>query len=373
MMTAEARRPLLAVRHGLPADLFRTSRTPSEFRTMFLLRARTLSFPGRARATVLWGLCLAAAAVLLPASSRAQEGEKKIPEPADVNFTTKDGVRLRATYWGGTKGKESVPVILLHEFKGNRRDLAGLATSLQKKHGHAVIAVDLRGHGDSTEVANTEKKLDCNAPSFAPQFPLMIKYDMEAVKTFLFDKNDAGDLNVDKLCVVGAEMGASVGMIWTSIDWSWPPLAPTKQGQDVKLVVMISPEPAFRTLRITDNVAPRDAIPDVLLERAGVQVVQAAAYKVRNDMSIYVAVGARDSAAMADATRVFSTFERAPERARRKPTKPEELDAIFDKTLDTKLQGTKLLQGLGLDENIAKFIQMRVADKPLPWQVRKAQ
>lgn len=333
---------------------------------MTLLRPSPVRLPHLAfRAVGAVWLALAAG-WLLPTPASAQDAETKAPEPVDVNILTKDGVRLRATYYGGTKGKETVPVVLLHEFKGNRHDMAGLAASLQKSHGHAALTVDLRGHGDSTEQADNPKKLEATSPTFTPHFQWMIKYDMEAVKTFLLEKNNAGEVNIDRLCLVGAEMGASVAMIWTTIDWSWPQLAPTKQGQDVKAVVMISPEPAFRTLRITDNAPLPQAVPDVLLERSGMQTIQQAQLVVRNRVSIYVAVGARDSAAVSEAQRVFSTFE----RFRRKPTKPEELDAIFDKTLDTKLQGAKLLQGLGLDANIARFIQMRCVDPSYPWQTR---
>ena len=305
----------------------------------------------------------------LPRTLHAQDGEKKVPAPVDVNLQTADGVRLRATYFASTRGKESVPVVLLHEFKGSRHDMAALATSLQKNHGFAVVTVDLRGHGDSTEVVDMDKKLDCNSPTFTPQFPRMVKYDLEAVKTFLFEKNDAGELNVDKLCVVGAEMGASVGFLWSIVDWSWPQLTTNKQGQDVKGIVMISPEPAFKTLRMT-AITP-DCIPDVLLQKASPQSIQQADNDVRSKVSIYVVVGARDSSAVGAANRVYTTFT----KFRKPPAKKEDRDLFFDNSPDTKLQGSKLLQekSLGVEDNIVAFIQARCADQVLPWSQRKTQ
>ena len=46
--------------------------------------------------------------------------EAEIPPPEDpVDLTTDDGLEMKATYFPGTKGEESIPVILLHGF--NRR------------------------------------------------------------------------------------------------------------------------------------------------------------------------------------------------------------------------------------------------------------
>src|SRR6185295_11738777 len=69
----------------------------------------------------------------------------------------------------------------------------------------------------------------------------MASYDMDAVRGFLVQKNDEGELNLNKLCLVGSGMGASVAANWALTDWSYPPLAVGKQGQDVKAIAMISP------------------------------------------------------------------------------------------------------------------------------------
>ena len=76
----------------------------------------------------------------------------------------------------------------------------------------------------------------------------MAALDMEAVRKFLVDKNDAGELNLNKLCLVGSGMGASVAANWAVQDWSAPPLAVGKQGQDVKALVLISPRWSFNGL-----------------------------------------------------------------------------------------------------------------------------
>ena len=65
---------------------------------------------------------------------------------------------------------------------------------------------------------------------------------MEAVRGFLVGKNDAGELNLNKLCLVGVGMGATVAVNWAAQDWDAPPLLVGKQGQDVKALVLVSPQ-----------------------------------------------------------------------------------------------------------------------------------
>jgi|GEM_PF-4275914 len=46
--------------------------------------------------------------------AKDEEEEEKIPDPEEVVLTTKDGVDLNATFYGGNRGKKSVPIICLH-------------------------------------------------------------------------------------------------------------------------------------------------------------------------------------------------------------------------------------------------------------------
>ena len=122
-----------------------------------------------------------------------------------------------------------------------------LAKFLQKE-GHAVLVPSLRGHGNSVNVQGSGRKLLASTLNPA-QFQLMVKQDMEACKAYLMAKNNAGDLNIEKLCVVGAEMGAIVAMNWAVEDWHWPVLTTGKQGQDVKALVLLSPPMAFHGIK----------------------------------------------------------------------------------------------------------------------------
>ncbi len=291
-----------------------------------------------------WTIVLA---ILFPLEVRAADKANKkdeIPAPEDIIIKTSDDLILHATFFAGTDDKESVPVILLHGYKGDRHDFDGLAAYLQKQ-GHAVIVPDLRGHGDSTEfrrgVGERSDKIEA-ATLRQNDFAAMIGYDVEAVKGFLKEKNNEGELNIDKLCVVGSEMGALVAAGWTQHDWSWPPLTTGKQGQDVKGLVLISPEANFKGLHMAD------AINDPA---------------IRSDISILLIAGKRKPKYSAELNRLYDSFKRYhpdPEK--------DDLNKFLP---ESTLQGTKLLSepSLKVDQWIAAFIE-DVKKKQIPWAER---
>ncbi len=291
------------------------------------------------------------ALVLVAAGGRAsgQDLTTTMPAPVDVELTTKDGVKLLATYLPSKKGKDAVAVIALHMFKGNRRDMLGLGQFLQKQ-GHAVIMPDLRGHGESTSVTinGVERKFD--AATMPPvQFQNMVQYDMEAVKKFLLGENNAGKLNIERLCVIGAEMSCQIAVKWTAVDWSWPVLPSLKQGQDVKAVILLSPTTAFKTLNMS-------------------QEMTSAQSPMREKISILMVCGAEDKQSATDAKR----FEQTLARFRPKPEKIEDKTLFLEASLETKLVGTKLLgeASLGVEDLIGQFIELRLVAPTYPWKDR---
>ena len=268
------------------------------------------------------------------------------PKPEDITLQTDDSVQLVITYYRGSKGKESVPVVLLHGWKHNRTDYTkDFAPFLQSK-GYAVVVPDLRGHGDSTRVKTARGKDETlDAVTLAPnQFNLMVTQDMKAVKQFLWEKNNAGELNLDKLCVIGAEMGASI-----ALDFAWydaveqegnrVPRPEYKIGRFVKALVLISPETSFKGISIR-------------------QAVQNQA--VRKDISVLVLVGKNDGIALGEAKRVHSIFER--EHPKPDPEKKTDQQTLFFTPLETKLQGTNLLteKNLKAGDIIANFLNLRL-------------
>lgn len=300
-----------------------------------------------------WSMFAVALALVQPALAQ-EEDENKIPKPEDVVLLTKDNLELHCTYYGGTKKKESVPLVLVHDYKGNRHDWDDLALAFQQTQGYAVIVPDLRGHGDSTNFKDSSNKLEAEDMPLV-QYPLMYRNDLETVKKFLMDKNNAGKLNIDKLSVCGAGMGALVGMLWTAQDYAWPVLATGKQGQDVKAVAMLSPVFAFKGLNMQEINSPSYGRNELL-----------------SRVSIYVAVGMRDTKSAAEAKRVFNLFK--PYHSSRNRD-PKDQDIFFDSTMMTKLEGTKLLgeKSLGLPARLTEFFDFRVASQTFPWAERKVE
>jgi hypothetical protein len=281
----------------------------------------------------------------------------------DITLPTADNVQIIATYYRGTKGKESVPVVLLHGYglQHNRTDYTkGLAPYLQSQ-GYAVVVPDFRGHGDSTRlktVRGKDETLDA-ATLTTNQFNLMVTQDMKVVKDFLWEKNNAGELNLDKLCVIGAEMGASIALDFAYYDAmeqdSNPVLRPEyKLGRFVKGLVLISPETSFKGISIRHSVQNPT---------------------VRNDISILILVGKGDGKALSEAKRVYSIFER--DHPKPDPEKKAEQQTLFFTPLETTLQGTKLLaeKNLKADEIISAFLNLRLIKndqaKNWMWKERK--
>ena len=158
------------------------------------------------------------------------------PAPEQVALETKDGVQLSATWYAGVNKKESIPVIMLHDWDGNRKQFSGLATYLQSI-GHSIIVPDLRGHGESLRVKASDMTLD--REKFNRNAIAAMGEDIEACKRFLLKKNNGGELNIEFLTVVAAGQSAVLASQWAVKDWSWPVVAGRKQGQDVKALVLL--------------------------------------------------------------------------------------------------------------------------------------
>ena len=212
-------------------------------------------------------VCLALFVALPVLAARSCLGQpSEGPPPEVVTLATKDGVQLKATYFPSPARKRQRP----GEASDARRPAARLQGYARRVHSarsetpsagrRATIhhspsfAVDLRAHGESTkQLSPAGAQADLDAAKLSKEGLLaMASLDMEAVRNFLVDKNDAGELNLNKLCLVGSGMGASVAANWAVQDWTAPPLAVGKQGQDVKAIVLISPRWSFNGLSMQD-------------------------------------------------------------------------------------------------------------------------
>ncbi len=293
-----------------------------------------------------------------------QPAEKKIVDPEDVDLETKDKdgaqVQLQLTYYASNVGKDAVPVILLHGWKGSRADLQGLALQLQAR-GYAVIVPDLRGHGKSTQYKQNGQTYSIDPNTMKrDDFLRMSDYDLETVKSFIKDKNNAQELNMEKLCVAGYEMGAIVAARWAHKDWNWPHLLTGKQGEDVKALIVIAPMANFKGL----NLMGADALGSPHLQNDDIAVM-------------FLAGGTNPKPD--EVERMYKKMVHLPGRARFNPNdkNDEAAKATVFRLLvpNTTLQTANLLAvpniSSALDADMAWLIDNRVANKKTPWAARK--
>lgn len=288
----------------------------------------------------------------------AQRG-RRAPEPIDHTLVTRDGVSLAITYFPSDAGQDATTVVLLHDFGESRavmRDLAAMLQSPGADQGEevprrAVVTVDLRGHGDSKTAAGPAGPVELSAARLRQgDFEDMIRFDMEAVRSFLVERNDARELNLNRLALVGSGMGANVATIWAAQDWDAPPLAVRKQGQDVKALALISPAWNFRGLALNDALRQPD---------------------VRARLSLLLAWGDDTREAARDAGNILRNVEKFhPDPP---PDQVVEKKDLYVYRVPTKLQGTELLteREFALSPKIDVFLWRRVDQGPFPWIGRK--
>ncbi|MCI0643043.1 MAG: hypothetical protein L0Y72_06775 [Gemmataceae bacterium] len=155
--------------------------------------------------------------------------------PAEsVRFESPDGVRLRGLFYPAV-GAKSPCVLLVHELgqDSRRRVWKKLAAKMQAE-GYAVLAFDLRGHGESVEVdadkfwANAfrnrarVRSTDPNAidfQKFDKRYYPVLANDIASAKAYLDLKNDARECNSSNLVIVGAGTGATLAALWMNAEW----------------------------------------------------------------------------------------------------------------------------------------------------------
>jgi pimeloyl-ACP methyl ester carboxylesterase len=295
-----------------------------------------------------------------PAAPTAQRpGNTKAAQPEEVTLETKDGLSIKATFYPGSekdkKNKDTIPIIMLHGLEGQRGDYHGLATYLQSL-GHASLVPDLRGHGQS----KVQKRLDGSTVTLEAEKINRIGLedmwqDVHACKKYLMERNNAGELNIEELCIIGAEFGCILAVRYAAYDWSLPDLPAYKQGKDVKAMVLLSP--------------PGTGVKGVTMREA------LAVPAVQSLISVMFVAGTKDSKSIGEAKKIYGSMlshhPKVPDDDDKKRLEAKELFLIQP---ETNLSGTELLsRGTGVPENIGRFIELRLVNRKgeFPWAERK--
>jgi hypothetical protein len=171
-----------------------------------------------------------------------------------LKLAVAENTSLAASYYPSKLGTNASVVLLVHEKDRSSKDFEesiadlkgqGLAEYLQDQ-GHAVLAIDLRGHG-----ANIRRALTTH------DWQAMV-YDLQAAYWFLVDRTNRGELNLSKLAVIGLGEGANLAAAWAY----QPAAAISGQNRpsDLSAMIMISPMADGEGLllgKVTSAIAPR--------------------------------------------------------------------------------------------------------------------
>ncbi len=165
-----------------------------------------------------------AAFILLPLLIASGCVSQQASPPAsykDFTFEAEDRFVLYADLY---QKEGARPIILLHQLGRDRSSWRGFAAELNKMY--AVLAVDMRGHGQSTIQNGVQKQ----HTSFSEtDFNNMVR-DVEAAKEFL----KIMGYDTSKIAVIGASIGANVALASAALD------------KDIAEVVLLSPGLDYR-------------------------------------------------------------------------------------------------------------------------------
>ncbi len=302
--------------------------------------------------------------ILCTSSANAQDEkkpEKELPPIENLALETTDGVLLSAKYFPGTKGKDAVPIIMLHSMINTASTGATyykLAGDIQKFMGHAVIVPDLRGHGESTKRRNPRdpnSNITIDPEKFTKAQFATVGKDIEACKKFLMEKNNKGELNIEKLCVIGSDVSAIVALHWAIYDWSQKSNVLIKNGQDVKALILLTPIASYK------GFTAQQALNHVIIQRT---------------LSIMILAGKLDTKYYSGSKRIYNQLARFhPDKFENEKDKLEN-GTLFEYGLNTANQGSGMLSVSNLKPNprdlIADFIRYRLENQDrYAWKHRK--
>lgn len=150
---------------------------------------------------------LALSSILGPIPTFAAE---PVPEPVSVR--TADGFRVFGDYYEPAAGPHPAPfVILLHMYGHDRTSWRPLIEPLHEA-GFGVLALDLRGHGQSATTETAERVKARDGEIFRE-----MQEDVRAAYSFMATKSE---LDRARFAIVGASVGCSIALQYAVADKS---------------------------------------------------------------------------------------------------------------------------------------------------------
>ncbi|MFO0919653.1 MAG: alpha/beta hydrolase [Planctomycetaceae bacterium] len=286
--------------------------------------------------------------------SLGQDAARKKAVVEEKTLVTKDGLDLRITYFQAEGGEDSPVVVLLHGRAGNRLVWKNFATKLQQEN-YAVISVDLSGHGESKsrnpKTASTGGgKADESLR--AADYQAMVALDLEAVKNFIFEEHQKQRLNMAKMAIAGADFSTTVAVAFTNFDWRKEPYddaavpeLQTPRGQDVKALILLSPEDHAPGLLVSQSLAQMKAV----------------------QFPVMIGYGKGDTFDKGAAKKVYELL--VPKKLRNSPE-----PYVYLMEYDVKLRGTDLLNRPDgkVELNMFNFLEQHLKSLNISWRDRRS-
>lgn len=199
-------------------------------------------------------LLLAAACAALCAAPCAL-AQTRLPAPehaVNVSMRTSDGVTVAGWYWPAklaAKQKIAPGVLLLHMRGADKSSWDTLPETLRNE-GYAVLAIDLRGHGETINGQGQRTALDSLQDSDYQNMLL----DVGAGMAWL--RSQKG-VDQERQGIIGASIGANLGILYAA------------QDRKVRTVVCLSPGLDYKSLKPQPALKAYDKRPLYLLAAKG--------------------------------------------------------------------------------------------------------
>jgi pimeloyl-ACP methyl ester carboxylesterase len=224
-------------------------------------------------------LILGAAGLGLFASSVRAEAKSQVE-----SVITTDNVPIKFSYYPAIAEKNdndlstASVVLMLHGEKGSRLQWDKGSAPAGKEPfpavlqnvGFAVVTVDLRKHGQSVAAGAVEP--------LGNEDYFKMGLDLKAVKDHIQKLHQEKQLNMSKMAIISTGFSAPVAAAFAESDWKQPPYddspvpaLKTPRGQDVKALVMISPDATAGRLSTNRSLAALNKLNLSFLFMAGKQ------------------------------------------------------------------------------------------------------
>lgn len=178
---------------------------------------------------IVFGLAFLTSIVRADDNPQSAPEAKRIANCQSVALRADDGFRLFADFCLPQDTSQPAPIaILLHPFRANRTTWEPLVPALRQA-GFAIMALDLRGHGESSTTESAERVESGDA-----ELLLEMQADLRAAYTWLSKRSD---VDRARITIIGSGSGCGVALQYAAMDRS------------VDAVVCLSPELDFLGLK----------------------------------------------------------------------------------------------------------------------------